>query len=254
MDEAFRIGKHSRVPVVISHLKCAGVDNWGRSEEVLAALELASKHQHVGCDCYPYTASSSTLDLKQVTDTFDIQVTWSQPHPEMGGKLLATIAAEWQLDLMQTARRLMPAGAVYHCMEDADVNRILRHPSTVIGSDGLPNDPMPHPRLWGAFPRVLGYYSREQKLFPLAEAVHKMTGLSAQRFGLAERGLIREGFWADLVLFDALTIRDAATFTDPMQPAHGIDGVWVNGVLSYAGAAGKAATGQRAGRFLARHG
>jgi len=121
MDEAFRIGKHSRVPVVISHLKCAGVDNWGRSEEVLAALELASKHQHVGCDCYPYTASSSTLDLKQVTDTFDIQVTWSQPHPEMGGKLLATIAAEWQLDLMQTARRLMPAGAVYHCMEDADV-------------------------------------------------------------------------------------------------------------------------------------
>ena len=254
MDEAFRIGKHSRVPVVISHLKCAGVDNWGRSEEVLAALELASKHQHVGCDCYPYTASSSTLDLKQVTDTFDIQVTWSQPYPEMGGKLLATIAAEWQLDLMQTARRLMPAGAVYHCMEDADVNRILRHPSTVIGSDGLPNDPMPHPRLWGAFPRVLGYYSREQKLFPLVEAVHKMTGLSAQRFGLAERGLIREGFWADLVLFDALTIRDAATFTDPMQPAHGIDGVWVNGVLSYAGAAGKAATGQRAGRFLARHG
>jgi N-acyl-D-amino-acid deacylase len=151
----------------------------------------------------------------------------------------------------EAARRLMPAGAVYHCMADDDVNRILRHPATVIGSDGLPNDPLPHPRLWGAFPRVLGYYSREQKLFSLSEAVHKMTGLSAQRFGLHERGLVREGFWGDLVLFDAASVRDAATFTAPMQPAHGIEAVWVNGVLSYQGTQ-KQATGQRAGRFLAR--
>ncbi|MGL1400221.1 amidohydrolase family protein, partial [Vibrio parahaemolyticus] len=91
-----------------------------------------------------------------------------------------------------------------------DVNRILSHPATVVGSDGLPNDPLPHPRLWGAFPRVLGYYSREQKLFSLATAVHKMTGLSAQRFGLEQRGFVREGYHADLVLFDPETIRDAA--------------------------------------------
>ncbi|PUA16640.1 amidohydrolase family protein [Glaciimonas sp. PCH181] len=252
MDEAFRIGKHARVPVVISHLKCAGVDNWGRSGEVLAALEQAQRYQPIGCDCYPYTASSSTLDLKQVTDTFDIQVTWSEPHPEMGGKLLAAIAAEWNLDLFETAKRLQPAGAVYHGMHDDDVNRILSHPATVVGSDGLPNDPLPHPRLWGAFPRVLGYYSREKKLFPLTVAINKMTGLSAERFGLTERGLVREGYWADLVLFDAETVRDAATFTDPMQPAHGIEAVWVNGVLSYRGGAEKAATGDRAGRFLAR--
>jgi N-acyl-D-amino-acid deacylase len=251
MDEAFRIGKHARVPVVISHLKCAGVENWGRSGEVLQALELAGKHQHVGCDCYPYTASSSTLDLKQVTDAYDIQVTWSDPHPEQGGKMLKQIAAEWQVDLHAAAARLMPAGAVYHCMADDDVNRILSHPATVVGSDGLPNDPLPHPRLWGAFPRVLGYYSREQKLFSLAVAVHKMTGLSAQRFGLHQRGLVREGYWADLVLFDADTVRDAASFTDPMQPAHGIDAVWVNGKLTYRGA-DKRATGARAGRFLAR--
>ncbi|MBO9535029.1 D-aminoacylase [Herbaspirillum sp.] len=251
MDEAFRIGKHSRVPVVISHLKCAGVENWGRSGEVLQALELAGKHQHVGCDCYPYTASSSTLDLKQVTDAYDIQVTWSDPHPEQGGKMLKQIAAEWQVDLHTAAGRLMPAGAVYHCMSDDDVNRILSHPATVVGSDGLPNDPLPHPRLWGAFPRVLGYYSREQKLFSLAAAVRKMTGLSAERFGLHERGLVREGYWADLVLFDADTVRDAASFTDPMQPAHGIDAVWVNGRLAYRGS-DKKATGHRAGRFLAR--
>ncbi|WDZ94677.1 D-aminoacylase [Herbaspirillum sp. WKF16] len=251
MDEAFRIGKHARVPVVISHLKCAGVENWGRSSEVLQALDAAGKHQHVGCDCYPYTASSSTLDLKQVTSDYDIQVTWSEPHPEQGGKMLKQIAAEWQVDLHAAAARLMPAGAVYHCMSDDDVNRILSHPATVVGSDGLPNDPLPHPRLWGAFPRVLGYYSREQKLFSLAVAVRKMTGLSALRFGLHERGFVREGYWADLVLFDADTIRDAASFTDPMQPAHGIDLVWVNGKLAYNGR-DKKATGERAGRFLAR--
>jgi amidohydrolase/N-acyl-D-amino-acid deacylase len=249
MDEAFRIGKHARVPVVISHLKCAGVDNWGRSGEVLDALERAQRWQPVGCDCYPYTASSSTLDLKQVTSDFDIMVTWSEPHPDMGGRLLADIAAEWELSLEDAAGRLQPAGAVYHCMEDADVDRILSHPATVVGSDGLPNDPLPHPRLWGAFPRVLGHYARDRELFPLTVAIHKMTGLSAERFGLAERGFIREGYWADLVLFDAATIRDAASFTDPMQPAEGIAAVWVNGELSWQQ---RQPTGTRAGRFLAR--
>jgi amidohydrolase/N-acyl-D-amino-acid deacylase len=249
MDEAFRIGRHARVPVVVSHLKCAGVPNYGRSAEVLAALDTARAGQAAGCDCYPYTASSSTLDLKQVTDEIDILVTWSEPHPEMGGRLLAEIAAAWQTDLLATARRLQPAGAVYHCMEAADVERILAHPASVIGSDGLPADPLPHPRLWGAFPRVLGHYTRERKLFPLATAVRKMTGQSADRFGLAGRGYVREGHAADLVLFDPATVADAATYTDPVRPALGIHAVWV---------AGQAAlrhgqtTGRRAGRFLPR--
>jgi N-acyl-D-amino-acid deacylase len=138
---------------------------------------------------------------------------------------------------------------VYHGMEDADVDRILRHPATAVGSDGLPNDPLPHPRLWGAFARVLGHYARDRALFPLTVAVNKMTGLSAERFGLHERGFIREGYWADLVLFDAATIRDAATFTDPRQPAEGIAAVWVNGELSWRE---RQSTGVRAGRFLAR--
>jgi N-acyl-D-amino-acid deacylase len=119
----------------------------------------------------------------------------------------------------------------------------------MIGSDGLPNDPRPHPRLWGTFPRVLGHYSREEKLFPLAQAIFKMTGLPAQRFGLAKRGLVREGFAADLVLFDPESVIDTSTFADPTQPARGILMVWVNGVLSYTAAG---ATGKRAGRFLAR--
>ena len=249
MDEAFRIGRRARVPVVISHLKCAGPENWGRSGEVLAALERAARAHPVGWDCYPYTAGSSTLDLKQVTDRIEITITWSETHPDAGGKSLKDIAAGWRLSLLDAARRLQPAGAIYHSMSEDDVRRILRHPATVIGSDGLPNDPMPHPRLWGAFPRVLGKYSRDEKLFPLSEAVHKMTGLAARRFGLSGRGFIREGYAADLVLFDPATVRDMASFANPQRPAEGIFAVWVNGVLS---SRDQSPTGARGGRFLSR--
>ncbi len=101
----------------------------------------------------------------------------------------------------------------------------------------------------GAFPRVLAHYSRERQLLSLAAAVRKMTGQSAERFGLAARGLVREGWWADLVLFDPDTVRDLATFTDPKQPAAGIAAVWVNGALSYRDGAVQP---RRAGRFLRR--
>lgn len=251
MDEAFLIGRHARVPVIISHLKCAGAGNWGRSPQLLASLEQAAKRHPVGCDCYPYAASSSTLDLKQVTDAFRITITWSTPHPDMGGRDLQDIAAQWNLSLIDTARRLQPAGAVYYGMDEADVQRILAHPLSMVGSDGLPDDPFPHPRLWGAFPRVLGHFSRDLGLFPLHTAVHKMTGLSAARFGLSQRGEIREGYWADLVLFDPLRVRDVADFKAPQRAAEGIDGVWINGVLSYRDGQ---ANDQRAGRFLLRSG
>ncbi|MFJ2538665.1 amidohydrolase family protein [Pseudomonas sp. NPDC087614] len=251
MDEAFQIGRHARSPVIISHLKCAGVGNWGRSPQLLAALEDAANTHPVGCDCYPYAASSSTLDLKQVTDAHRITITWSTPHPEVSGRDLIDIAAQWNVPLLDAAKRLQPAGAVYYGMDEADVRRILAHPLSMVGSDGLPEDPFPHPRLWGAFPRVLGHFSRDVGLFPLHTAVHKMTGLSAARFGLKGRGEIRQGYWADLVLFDPATVRDVADFTDPQRPAQGIDGVWINGVLSYGDGQ---ANGRRAGRFLAREG
>jgi N-acyl-D-aspartate/D-glutamate deacylase len=97
----------------------------------------------VGCDCYPYAASSSTLDLKQVTDAHRITITWSTPHPEMGGRDLMDIAAEWNVSLLDAARQLQPAGAVYYGMDEADVRRILAHPLSMVGSDGLPEDPFP---------------------------------------------------------------------------------------------------------------
>src|SRR5580698_5259168 len=249
MQETFDTGRHGHVPVVISHLKCAGVANWGRSGEVLEAFDAAQAEQPVQYDCYPYAASSSTLDLRQVDERVRIVITWSTPHPEVAGQTVEQIASAWGTTQLEAAARLQPAGAIYHNMSEEDVRRILQHPASMIGSDGLPNDPRPHPRLWGTFPRVLGYYCRDQGIFSLAQAVHKMTGMPAQRFGLEGRGRISEGAHADLVLFDPETIRDTATFSDPICHAEGIDAVWVNGVLSYKDGD---ATGQRNGRFLSR--
>ena len=249
MEEACNIGRRAHVPVVISHLKCAGIANWGRSAEVLEWLDQSREGQPIGWDCYPYAAGSSTLDLRQVDERVTIRITWSNPHPEMAGQTLAQIAEVWGLGHREAAQRLQPAGAIYHSIAEEDMRAILRHPATMIGSDGLPNDPLPHPRLWGTFPRVLGYYCREQGLFPLAEAIRKMTSLPAQRFGLTDRGYIRAGYHADLVLLNPETIRDLATFDDPIRSAAGIESVWVNGMLTYRD---QTTTGKRAGRFLPR--
>jgi N-acyl-D-aspartate/D-glutamate deacylase len=249
MHEAFEIGRLSKVPVIVSHLKCAGIANWGRSDEVLRALDAARLGQQIGCDCYPYAAGSSTLDLRQVDERIKITITWSTPHPEIAGRTLAEIAYSWTVTQLEAARRLQPAGAIYHSISEDDMRRILAHPATMISSDGLPNDPRPHPRLWGAFPRVLGRYCRDERLISLPEAVHKMTEMPARRFGLAGRGMIREGYSADLVLFDAEKIIDTATFNDPVRPAVGIKSVWVNGMLAYTP---QGATGARAGQFVSR--
>jgi N-acyl-D-amino-acid deacylase len=134
-------------------------------------------------------------------------------------------------------------------MDEADVQRVLSFEHTMIGSDGLPHDAAPHPRLWGTFPRVLGHYARGLGLFPLETAVYKMTGLTARTFGLAGRGVVREGAFADLCVFDADTVDEAATFARPIQPARGIEAVIVNGALAWRD--GKP-TGARTGRVLRR--
>ena len=135
-------------------------------------------------------------------------------------------------------------------MREDDVERVIAHPLSMIGSDGLPHDERPHPRLWGAFPRVLARYWREKGVLELEQAVHKMTGLSARQFRLAERGTLEVGHFADVVVFDPQAVRDLATFENPMQCSAGIEQVWVNGVLSYTGQG--RATGVRAGRFVRR--
>ena len=248
LEETFRIGRELGVPVVISHHKLAGTPNHGRSAETLPLIEKAMRSQKIGLDCYPYCASSTILSFGRTKVASRTLVTWSKPHPEYSGSDLNEIAGRMGLGVEQTVEKLLPAGAIYFSMDEKDVQRILAFEHTMIGSDGLPHDAAPHPRLWGTFPRVLGFYSMKLNLFPLETAVYKMTGLTAKTFGLADRGQIREGFAADLVLFDE-GVNESATFAKPIQAAKGIDTVIVNGEPVWRG--GKP-TGARPGKVLKR--
>jgi N-acyl-D-amino-acid deacylase len=249
LEESFRIGREAGVQVVISHHKVVGTPNHGRSRETLPAIEKAMRGQAVGLDCYPYCASSTILSFARTKVASKVLVTWSKPHPEMAGMELGEISRRLDLSLERTVAALLPAGAIYFSMDEADVQRILRFEHTMVGSDGLPHDAAPHPRLWGTFPRVLGHYCRTLNLFPLETAVYKMTGLTARTFGLAGRGEIKAGYAADIVLFDADAVEETATFAKPVQPAKGIDTVMVNGeVVWHHGGP----TGARPGQVLRR--
>ena len=137
-------------PLVISHLKCAGKNNWGRADEDINTYSTKhQKSQKISCDCYPYHASSSTLDLEQVTADFDIFITWSDPYPDKAKQTLNAIAQQWQVSLLEAAIRLQPAGAVYHGMHEDDVRKFITLPYSMIGSDGLPCDPHPHIHVCG---------------------------------------------------------------------------------------------------------
>jgi len=243
-DTAFAGG----VPLVISHHKCAGPANWGRTKETLPLIEQLAKRQPVAMDVYPYTAGSTVLREDLVDGVIDVRVTWSDPHPEAEGRLLADIAAGWGISQQEACRRLQPGGACYFQMDAADVDRVVAHPMSMIGSDGLPHDRHPHPRLWGAFPRVLAHHCRERRLLTLEQAVHKMTGLSARQFRLPQRGGIERGWFADVVVFDPRHVRDRATYDEPSLPSEGIAEVFVNGVPSLQAADGA----PRGGRLLRR--
>jgi len=249
LEESFRIGREVGVPVVISHHKVAGSANHGRSEQTLAFIEQHMRAQRIGLDCYPYSASSTVLSAERVANASRVLVTWSKPHPEHSGKDLAQVARQMGVTKLEAVARLLPAGAIYFSMDERDVQRILAFAPTMIGSDGLPHDAFPHPRLWATFPRVLGHYSRELGLFPLEQAVHKMTGLTARTFGLEDRGVLRVGAFADVTVFDPSTVDEVATYENPMAPSKGIEAVVVNGTVAWRDGR---ATGARAGRVLTR--
>ena len=248
VSETLGIGKRAQVPVIISHHKCAGPANYGRSRETLAMIDAArAAQQAVSLDVYPYTASSTSLLPQFIRDAESVLVAESTPHPECNGLMLDRIAADWQCSPAEACDRLDPATAIYFQIDEQDLQRIMAHPAAMIGSDGIASMQTPHPRLWGTFPRVLGHYVREKKLFALETAVHKMSGLTADRFGLRQRGRIEIGHFADLVLFDAERIIDRASFAEPKQLCEGIVSVWVNGTPTWQD---HAATGSRGGRFL----
>jgi N-acyl-D-amino-acid deacylase len=249
LEETFRIGRELGVAVVVSHHKVVGTPNHGRSSETLPFIERAMRSQKIGLDCYPYCASSTILSYDRTLIASKTLVTWSKPHPEAAGRDLSEISRQMNLSAEETVAKLLPAGAIYFSMDEKDVQRILGFEHTMIGSDGLPHDEAPHPRLWGTFPRVLGLYARKLNLFPLETAVHKMTGLTARTFGLPGRGELKEGYAADLVLFDEAEVDEAATFEKPKRPAKGIEVVIVNGAVVWR--EGRS-TGARPGRVLSR--
>ncbi len=117
-------------------------------------------------------------------------------------------------------------------LTEEDVQTIIRHPASMIGSDAIPSSGKPHPRFYGTFPRVLAKYVREEQVVSLQEGVRKMTSLPAQKLGLRDRGVLREGAWADIVVFDPATIADKATFAEPAQYPVGIDHVLINGSVA----------------------
>ena len=179
-------------------------------------------------------------DLRRVQFS---RVSWMH---ELEGKTLADWAAMRHLaptpdngaGLVIEAQLKGGANAIYHVLDEQDVRRIMRHPQTMIGSDGRlsrPGDGHPHPRAYGTFPRVLGVYARDAGVLPLETAVFKMTGQPARRLGLRDRGVVREGAFADITIFDPRTVADRATFENPHQYPIGIDYVIVNGRLAVDG-------------------
>jgi N-acyl-D-amino-acid deacylase len=173
----------------------------------------------------------------------NIMIAWCPRRTDAEGRRLAEIAASRRLDPLDAVFELLRdaegvASMIMFQLDEADLRRALAHPQVMIGSDGSAlattgemSAGKPHPRSYGTFPRVLGEYAREQRLLTLQDAVHKMTGLPARRLGLRDRGVVRVGARADLVVFDPRRIADQATYEDPHRYPTGVEHVLVNGSI-----------------------
>jgi N-acyl-D-amino-acid deacylase len=246
VEETLTIGREAGCPVHISHHKATGEEVDGLVEASLARVDRArAEGQAVTLDMYPYTAGSTRLDalvrIGRINTWYAerFRLATVPGHPEWEGKTVAEVASLIDLPVEDAARRIVEGPGVetlviQFTIREQDVERNLRHEAMMIGSDGIPVlEGLPHPRLFGTFPRVLGHYVRERGVLPLAEAVRRMTSLPAGVFGLTDRGTVAPGQWADLVLFDPATVRDTATYDDPKREPEGIDVVVVNGAVAY---------------------
>jgi len=263
--EAIEIGERGGVPVQISHHKASNPAAWGLVRQSLALIDEArARGIDVTADQYPYTAGSTSLfavvqnaeeGIAGPADWTRIAVASSPGHPEWEGRTIAELGDAMDREPIDAAKAIIDAegyGAVViiHSMDEDDVRTVMAHPTTMIGSDGIPTlTGKPHPRLYGTFARVLGHYARDERVLPIEEAVHRMTGLPATKFGLTDRGSIVEGAYADLVLFDPATVDDVATYESPRRHPAGIHGVWVNGTAVVRDGEH---TGARPGRALRR--
>jgi len=266
--EAIAIGERAKLPVQLTHIKLGTQGVWGKANEVVALVEAAQKRGvDVTADAYPYLAWQSTprvlipnkkyddpasvkRGLDDIGGAKNVQITRWASYPQYIGKRLDEAArAEGISDIEAYVRFAKDenAGMIGHAMIESDLRTFYQQPWVMVASDGgIANN---HPRGAGTFPRVLGLYVREKQWLTLPEAIRKMTTLPAARLGLKDRGLLRAGMKADLVLFDPATVIDHATFEQPRALATGIAKVWVNGGLVWTGTTAGA---ERPGRVLTK--
>ena len=279
VDEIIQIGRITKMPVQISHLKIALRDKWGQSSQLLAQLERArAEGINITADCYPYEYWMSTLRVlfpkRDYTNSASAEFAVSQlfdpmqsvlvrfaANPTYAGKTVGEIAQMRQEKPAKTLMGLVAEASAFSAknpdasgvegimgksMDEPDVKNFLIWPHTNICSDGANEG---HPRGYGAFTRVLGRYVRDQKLMPIETAIYKMTALSAEHLGLKNRGVITPGYYADLVLLNPDTVQDNARIGDNRALSTGIEAVWVAGQLVYQG---QKSTGAHPGIMIRR--
>ena len=268
LEEAIRIGAEAGVPVQVSHIKMGSVSVWGRAGDAVALIERArARGLDVTADAYPYDAWHATIrvlvpsgrhdDPKDVADAIAetggadrVTIVNCAAHREYEFKTLQQIADDQNKTPVEVYIQIVRDGGatvVGRSMKDEDIRVFYSQPWVMVGSDG--GIGVRHPRGAGSYPRVLGRYVRELGWLTLEEAVRKMTSLPAARLRLSDRGLIKEGMKADLVLFDAARVIDHSTFQDPQQISEGIERVFVNGVEVWRD---RAVTGARPGQPVRR--
>ncbi len=266
--EAIRIGKEAKIPVQISHIKAGNRNVWGKSADAIALIEAERKNGFdITADAYPYTAWASTITvlvpnrkhddrsevekgLSNVGGADKVLVTSCSAHRNYEGKTLEEIAKSQGVSPVDVYIQIVKdggAGVVCNSMNEADVKAFYTQPWVMVASDGGIGSR--HPRGTGTFTKVLGRFVRENNWMNLEEAVRKMSSFPAKRLGLKDRGLIKKGMKADLVLFDKDRVIDRATFAQPQNLSEGIEIVFVNGKRVWEN--GKA-TGNMAGSILRR--
>lgn len=267
--ETIHIGDAGGCGVEISHHKVNGEANWGMVVQSLELIEKAiAEGKNVTADQYPYTARSTMLFALVQNGTFssgeggamgksapsDVLLASVPGRPEYEGRDLQSFVEEFDLPGEEAANKLL--SDISHDilvaafgMGEGDVRMVMAHSSTMIGTDGLDRGSKPHPRAWGTYPRILGKYVRDEGVISLENAVYKMTHMPATKFAIADRGLVKTGCYADLVLFDPDTVLDSATYENPRVGPVGMPHVIVNG--EFAVRDGKH-MGSRTGRALRR--
>ena len=258
IDETIEIGRQAKIPVNIDHFKLNGKFNWSRTNEVLSILDAAREEGiNVTADVYPYEAWSSSIttlypernfnDLKEtefilenLSSAEDITFTYHSIHPDYVQKTVADIAYETgksEIEMLshlsdESYRASTASSSVEYVvakgMIDSDVRLLLNWPFSNVTSDGELR--CGHPRGCGTFPKVINNYQGDNGIGSLQRVIHKMTGLSATQIGIEDRGIIKEGAYADLVLFDSDNTKDNSTFANPTLKSEGVHSVWVNGV------------------------